>query len=523
MRKILIAVVIVLLIGSGLAAIFLRGGASAANATPAAATPTTLATKPSAGGALASEARVVPIRSAALSMPIGGVVAEILVAESDHVQAGQVLVRLNQSRSEATIAQAEAELAQAQAADQKLQSGTTPEQIRIAEAQLRAAQAQLRQATGGVTTADQAALAAQLSQAQAHLRTVQAGPTRTALQAAQAQLAQAQANLTTQRNQLSAAKTNARLQIERNTSELTKAQSNYAAALQNWRYVQETNQDPITPWLGIDPKTGEKIANKLGDAQREQYYAAYIQAEATMHTAEIAIQQAQVAYDVAHQTEESGIQAAEQQVAISQANLDKLRAGATADDLAAARAQVAISQANLSKLDGDQHSGTLDAAKAAVDQAEANLAMLQSGTSKDDLAAADAAVQRAQAALKLAQIGRADSELRAPFDGTIAAIDLNIGEYIALGTPIVQLADLTSWQIETTDLTERNIIRVHEGSQATITFDAIGGLELPGTVSHIRALGEAKQGDITYAVAIKLNQQDPRLRWNMTASVTIDQ
>jgi hypothetical protein len=36
-------------------------------------------------------------------------------------------------------------------------------------------------------------------------------------------------------------------------------------------------------------------------------------------------------------------------------------------------------------------------------------------------------------------------------------------------------------------------------------------------------LGENKQGDITYVVTITLDQQDPQLRWNMTAAVAIAQ
>jgi hypothetical protein len=36
-------------------------------------------------------------------------------------------------------------------------------------------------------------------------------------------------------------------------------------------------------------------------------------------------------------------------------------------------------------------------------------------------------------------------------------------------------------------------------------------------------LGENKQGDITYAVTIQLDQQNPQLRWNMTATVAIMQ
>jgi HlyD family secretion protein len=54
-----------------------------------------------------------------------------------------------------------------------------------------------------------------------------------------------------------------------------------------------------------------------------------------------------------------------------------------------------------------------------------------------------------------------------------------------------------------------------------MTFDAIPGLKLPGTVSRIRALGENRQGDITYIVTVKPARHDDRLRWNMTASVTI--
>jgi HlyD family secretion protein len=88
---------------------------------------------------------------------------------------------------------------------------------------------------------------------------------------------------------------------------------------------------------------------------------------------------------------------------------------------------------------------------------------------------------------------------------------------------VVQLADLAAWQIETTDLTEQNIVRVRSGSQASVSFDALPSLDLRGTVSRIRPLGENKQGDITYAVTIKLDQQDPQLRWNMTATVAIEE
>jgi HlyD family secretion protein len=449
------------------------------------------------------------------------VVAEMLVAEGDHVAVGQALLRLDRAQATVEVAKAQAQLAQAQAAYEQLRASARPAELAAAEAELHAAQAQLRQAEASVTPADRAAAAAQLQQAQAHLSQLRAGPKGTDLQAAIAALAQAQANLVAQRDQLSAAKTSAQLAIDRAAGDLTQAQSQYSTALQNWQYVQDTGRDPITPWLGVDSKSGDKIPNKLSDAQRQQYYAAYTQAEAAMHNAERTVQQAQVAYESARQAEVSGIQVAEQQIISSQANLDKLRAGAESDELAAARAQVASSTASLDKLSGAERGATLDAAEAAVDKAQAQLDQLRAGASTYQLAVAASEVQSAQAALTLAQVALDTTELRAPFAGVVAAIIPKAGEYVASGTALVNLADMSAWQIETTDLTELNVVSVREGSAAAITFDAIPGLKLPGTVSRVRALGENRQGDITYVVTVTPARHEARLRWNMTASVTI--
>lgn len=58
--------------------------------------------------------------------------------------------------------------------------------------------------------------------------------------------------------------------------------------------------------------------------------------------------------------------------------------------------------------------------------------------------------------------------------------------------------------------------------KSTLTFDGIPDLSIGGTVQRIRAFGENRLGDITYTVTIALDRQDPRLYWNMTASVTIE-
>ncbi len=66
------------------------------------------------------------------------------------------------------------------------------------------------------------------------------------------------------------------------------------------------------------------------------------------------------------------------------------------------------------------------------------------------------------------------------------------------------------------------VVKVGVGDTVRLSFDAIPDLEMTGKVLSIGALGVSKQGDITYKVVIAPEKSDPRLRWNMTASVTFN-
>lgn len=156
---------------------------------------------------------------------------------------------------------------------------------------------------------------------------------------------------------------------------------------------------------------------------------------------------------------------------------------------------------------------------AAVQTAKSNLAKLT--PTAEDLAATEANANAAKAARDLAADGLSRAKLIAPFAGIVVAIDPQVGETVAIGTPVVRVADTSNFQVETTDLTEINVVNVKEGDPVTVTLDAIPDLELTGKVASIKGFGENRQGDIVYTIVIKLNKQDPRLRWNMTAKVTI--
>jgi len=158
-------------------------------------------------------------------------------------------------------------------------------------------------------------------------------------------------------------------------------------------------------------------------------------------------------------------------------------------------------------------------ALAALQSAKSNLAKLT--PTADDLTAAEANANAAKAARDLAADNLSHAKLTAPFAGTVITMDPQVGETVSVGTPVVRIADISNFQVETTDLTEISVVNVKEGGPVTVTLDAIPDLELTGKVASIKGFGENRQGDIVYTIVVKLDKQDPRLRWNMTAKVTI--
>lgn len=473
-----------------------------------------------ADSAVIAEAQVVPIQSAALSLPIGGMVKEVLVTEGDRVTAEQVLVRLEDAHQQANVESAEARLEQAEASYQRLLAGARPEELAAAEAQLKQAQAQLRQTTANVTISDLEAAEAQLEEAQTLINRLQAGPDADDLQAAESQLDQSQTNLTTQRDQLSSAKTNAEIALQQATNDLMNAQTAFSAARWNLEHVESYGTDPVNP--STSNQDGSTQKNKLNDTQKQQYRDAFTQAELNLRNAEDAVHQAQVALDAARQAEITGIRSAEQQIVANQAQLNNVQQGAEADQLASARSQLANARANYTRMTGDQRVAAIDGVQAAVESAQANLSLLRAGSPESELIVAKAQVQTAEADLNQAKLDLAETVLSTPFDGMIAAVDVNENEQIAAGVPVMQLADTSVWQIESTDLTELDIINVQEGASATVTFDALPDLELSGTVTRIRSFGEDRQGDVIYTVVVTPDQHHDRLRWNMTATIRID-
>ena len=172
------------------------------------------------------------------------------------------------------------------------------------------------------------------------------------------------------------------------------------------------------------------------------------------------------------------------------------------------------------KFELDIADGQIAVAQANVDAAQRNLDKVKNGPNPDDLAQVQANLKSAQSGLDAAKTSLTDLSMIAPFDGSVVSNDLDVGQQVSPGVNTVSVANTSQWEVNTTDLSELNIVGIKIGQAVKVTFDAIPGLDLSGKVLRIQSLGVNKQGDITYKVVVQLDQQDERLKWNMTALVT---
>jgi RND family efflux transporter MFP subunit len=133
---------------------------------------------------------------------------------------------------------------------------------------------------------------------------------------------------------------------------------------------------------------------------------------------------------------------------------------------------------------------------------------------------AEAKVQQAQVALELAQINFTEGTLTAPFDGVVASLGVSLGELVQSDQAVVTLATLDTLQVETTDLSERDITQVKVGSPVTISMEALDQT-LSGKVISISPISNTVGGDVVFKVTIAFDKQPEHLLWGMTAEITI--
>lgn len=168
--------------------------------------------------------------------------------------------------------------------------------------------------------------------------------------------------------------------------------------------------------------------------------------------------------------------------------------------------------------------------EANVREAEANLLAAQADLKykkrlwldEVHIETAEAQVARAQALLDSANaVLASQSTLTAPFDGTIVSVDIAPAETVVPGQVVIVLGDLSKYQVETTDLSERDVPRIHIGQSANVFIEALNE-EFTGEVIDVDRVSSTLGGDVVFKVTIRLHDQPEGLLWGMSADTQIE-
>ena len=238
---------------------------------------------------------------------------------------------------------------------------------------------------------------------------------------------------------------------------------------------------------------------------------AITQAAQTIEEAKNGVAQAQNAVNDAYRSKSAGREAAAQAQAAADAAATAAASGGTGAAGGGSGAPVAAAQG--------------------FDEASADSAIRQAEFA---LNGANLTLQNAQAAHAEAVARGEKRAVKSSIAGSVVSVNIESGK--ALGSTSgssvvspVQIADLSQMTVSI-GVNEIDILKVGADQQATVTFTAAPGLELPAKVVRIATTSTAAAGGsgsgmpggaVTYAVKLLIETPDPRLKPGMTAKATI--
>lgn len=197
-------------------------------------------------------------------------------------------------------------------------------------------------------------------------------------------------------------------------------------------------------------------------------------------------------------------------VQLAQAELDKLRSGATrnekdeaqqmcehrhAEKITAERMHergIRLAQSNsISKSDLDEYELRAQSSKALYAAAQARYASVSDPARVEDVQAAEARLAAAKAKLSVTEAALAKTRITAPSDGQILQINVEVGE-LPTAEPLLIMCNTSALQVRAS-VDEFDALRVRVGQKVRMKSNAMQNTEFEGKVSKIRPRMHQKQ------------------------------
>lgn len=509
-------------------------------ATPADAEYTVASRDVSAGTSVSGAIR--PLRSATLMVQVQGEVTAVSVAEGDLVKDGDILLRIDSRSQQNQVAQAESRYRAAVASRAVAElSGLaqTKAQLQGALAQARAQQASARANLNNFTDKDTSSLQVanlqeQVAQAEASLRSAQNNlkslqdydTSTIQVTVADFGVDQAQLNLQIAQTRLSVLQSRevTSAQLIQLQSQVTQAQSSLRIAELRLQESSKSSQASDESIAVLEEQVRQSQAT-LSVAQSNLSNAA---SDSKASQSDIDLQRMQV------QSSEVALSNAEAnyKIAVAGAAQKKLQVASAQEQVKQAESSLAMAKNNLASTQkaNSARPNDLETLKAQVDQADASVVLAQANLNgfadteqRTTLQLRSAQEQETQAALALgAQRLLLDNYvLKAPWDGTVLAINVSVGDMATPQTSLVKVAQTSGWNVEAY-VDEVDILNIKLGQEAQVAIDPYPGTEFAGTVSYLgKTLVRTPEGLNAYGLKIQLTKPPATLVDGMSGDATI--
>ena len=166
--------------------------------------------------------------------------------------------------------------------------------------------------------------------------------------------------------------------------------------------------------------------------------------------------------------------------------------------------------------------------KAEIESAEANLDQIKAGPRAVDVAYLRASVAADQIGVSLAEESLEKTLLRAPVDGVLSRRNIDEGEdavssasVSARQEGVFEMISDQKYKIEA-EIAEVDINKIKQGAKAELTLDAVGDdSRFTGTITKIDPVQTVIQDVVFYKAEIVIDSEDERIRPGMTANVEI--
>ena len=220
----------------------------------------------------------------------------------------------------------------------------------------------------------------------------------------------------------------------------------------------------------IPQKEGARV--KQGDLLIEMEHAEFDAqvelAEANLRAGQFRLEQAKIGARIAEEVAVSRVSQAAAQLAQAERNLQRIQALLD---------QQAISQSEMDKVNLAYRVAKEDHSAALANQQE-NLVR------QEEIKSAAAGIEQLESALDVVRETREKAFVRAPFDGVIAKVNVEMGEAVAMGMPLLKLVENSDFFVKA-PFDEANASQIQIGQKARVNVDAYRGVDFAGEVTFI--------------------------------------